>query len=357
MADSFEIISSITGFAPRASTDGSAALVDAARRAEADGVDMLLVGYVSSRPDGWMTASYALANTTSIRVLLAHRPGIMSPALAARMTSTLDVLSGGRISLNVVTGGSALDQMREGDFVSHDERYRRSIEYVDVMRRLWTATEPLDFEGRFYRLTQSFQSVKPLQKPNPPIYMGGASDAAKEFAVAQADVYMSWSEPVDAVKARFDELRRLCREAGRSEPRFSVSMRLIMDENEDEAWRKAERMLPPDVEEKRQRELHREDVGRNRQLMLVRDSLVHDERLWMGLAAATGGQGSSGALVGTPDQVLRSLLRYVEHSGTDALLLTGANGSYEKFPPGFLAELRSRANSLLAARARNGSTR
>lgn len=350
MQRNLEVISSITQYGPTDPADGSKELVNAAQRAETDGVDSLLIGYTASRPDGWAMASFALAGTESIRMLLAHRPGIMSPVLAARMAATVDVLSGGRLSFNIVAGGSIGDQMREGDFLEHDQRYERATEYVSIMKQLWTTEEPINHEGKYYRLLKSLCQLKPLQKPHVPIYMGGASDAASKFALGHADAYMSWSEPVDMVRERFDRVREMFLEAGKTPPRFSVSMRLIIGDTEDNAWAGAEAMLPDDLEERRKRSLHKEDVGRNRQLGLAKDSLVHDERLWMGLAAATGGQGSTGALVGTADQVQDSLVRYVEEAGADTLLLTGPNGEYTPFPDGFLAGLRVKADSVLAAR-------
>jgi alkanesulfonate monooxygenase len=347
MSYPLQVISSLTSHAPKDTLAGPHGLIDAAKHAEADGVDSLLIGYTASTPDGWTMASYALGHTSSIRILLAHRPGIMSPVLAARMAATLDVLSGGRLDLNVVAGGSASDQMREGDFVGHDERYARAIEYVGLLRRLWSETGPVDHEGHYYRIVKAFQVLKPATPGGPAIYMGGASEAATQFAVESADGYMSWSEPVELVRARFAEVRERCRAAGRERPRCSVSMRLILGDTEEEAWGRAEAMLPADVEQRRMRRAHSEDAGRNRQLALVRDSLVHDERLWMGLAAATGGQGSTGALVGTAEQVQRALLRYVVEAGADTLLLTGPDGAYLPFLSGFLADLRAAANDSL----------
>lgn len=348
MSKTFELISSATQFAPKDSNAGSSDLIRAARSAETDGVDSLLVGYTATGADGWILASTILAATTKMRVLLAHRPGVMSPAVAARMAGTLDVVSGGRLSLNIVSGGSATDQMREGDFVEHDARYQRAIEYTTLLKRLWTEDPGLDHEGEYFHLVKSGHRLKPLQTPHPPIFMGGASDAGKAFAVASADTYMSWSEPVGHAAARFDEIRKLCEDAGRPAPGFSMSMRCIFGETEDAAWELAHSMLPSDVDLSSKQRPHREDVGRNRQLGLAEESMVHDERLWMGLTAASGGQGSTGALVGTPEQVESSLLKYVETAGTDKLLLTGPDGAYAEFPAGFVENLKAKANALLA---------
>ncbi|GAA2389763.1 LLM class flavin-dependent oxidoreductase [Dactylosporangium salmoneum] len=350
MTGRLEILSSITRFAPQRSDDGPSALIEAAQAAERAGIDNLLIGYSSQIPDGWSLAGYALAHTSSIRVLLAHRPGVMVPTVAARMAATLDVLSGGRFTLNVITGGSPDDQLREGDLVAHDDRYRRSIEYVDIMRRVWSAGEPLDIDGEFYRFRDTSQRLKPVQAGGPTIYMGGASSGAADFAARQADVYMSWAEPVAMVKARFDEVRARCAELGRPVPRFSVSLRLILGDTEDAAWSAANAMLPPDFEETRRRDRHAEDVGRNRQLGLVEESLVHDERLWLGLSAATHGQGGMGALVGTPEQVKDALLRYVSEAGADALLITAADGYFGELPDGFVDALRTEGDKIVAGR-------
>jgi alkanesulfonate monooxygenase len=321
--------------------------VAAAQCAEREGIDTLLVGYAAAIPDGWIMASRILAATSSIRVLLAHRPGVMSPNAAARLAATLDAVSEGRLSLNIVSGGSPADQVRDGDFVEHDDRYRRASEYVAIMRRLWSEGAPFDHDGEFYRLTGTCLALKPKQPSGIPIFMGGASDAAKRFAVDTVHTYMSWSEPVSEARERFDEIRTRSAAAGREPPRFSMSMRLITAETEEDAWVRAHALAPgvDGVEVPLRR--RREDVGRNRQMRLAEQSLIHDERLWFGITAATKGLGNTGALVGTPDQVLQSLLRYVAEAGTETLLITGPAGIYEQFPTGFVNRLKNAANGVL----------
>lgn len=349
MAQKLELITSITQFAPNHRNADPSRVATAARAAEAAGFDSTLIGYASNRAEGWMIAAQGLGATERLRMLLAHRPGMMSPALAARMASTLDIFSGGRLFLNVVSGGSAADQHREGDYAEHDERYERSIEYLDVMRRCWTEPEAFDFEGRFYKVEGVRHEVRPVQKPYIRLYMGGSSAPAMVLAERHADVFMSWSEPQAAVRERFDAVTQRFAASGRQAPGLSVSMRLIMADTEDAAWARAQAIVSDDdaAAKAAARKLHSEDVGRNRQLQFAKDGLVHDERLWMGIAAATGGLGSTGALVGTPEQVRDSLLGYVR-AGATALLLTGPDGAYEEPPAGFLDDLREAANEVLA---------
>lgn len=349
MSSGIELITSLTQFGPDERNPDPNRLARAAKAAERAGFDNALIGYRSNRPEGWMMAAQALAATSRLKVLLAHRPGLMSPALAARMASTLDVFSGGRIVLNIVTGGSAVDQHREGDYLDHDTRYRRSIEYVDIMRKCWTATEPFDFTGEFYRLESVHHDIRPVQQPYVRLYMGGSSDGAMALAERHADVFMSWSEPLDAVRERFRNIGDRVVKSGRPRPAMSLSMRLILGETEDQAWQTAREIVSDEDAHSKAvgRRFHSEDVGRNRQLAFAQQSIVHDEILWMGIAGLTGGLGSTGALVGTPAQVTDALVRYVE-AGATALLLTGPDGNYGELPAGFLENLRERADAVLA---------
>ena len=149
-------------------------ILEFARVHEDAGFDMVLTGYSSSTPDGFEVAGYAAAHTKKLGYLIAHRPGFVAPTLAARKAATLDQLTGGRIALHVISGGSDVEQERDGDFLDHDGRYRRTDEYMDILRRTWTATEPFDYEGEFYRLEGRQQpgSLPPASPPAPVLPVG-----------------------------------------------------------------------------------------------------------------------------------------------------------------------------------------
>ena len=116
------------------------------------------------------------------------------------MAATLDHLTGGgRIAIHFITGGDEADQRREGDFVPHDARYRRTGEVMAVARRIWSEDAPFDFEGEFFRYEAAFSSVKPVTPGGIPLFFGGASPPAIEVGAAQADVYAFWGEPREAV--------------------------------------------------------------------------------------------------------------------------------------------------------------
>ena len=147
--------------------------------------------------------------TQRLKFLLAHRPGFVSPTLAARKLATLDHFSQGKVAVHIITGSSDAEQHRDGDWLDHDTRYRRTDEYLDIMRQVWTSAEPFDYEGEFYRVKNAFSNVKPQQKPHMPIYFGGASGAAVAVGAKYSDVYAMWEEPLAAIRQRISLHRKV----------------------------------------------------------------------------------------------------------------------------------------------------
>ncbi len=324
-------------------------LVEISRAHEDAGFDRVLVGYGAVGPEGWAVAASVLHNTDHLKVLVAHRPGFVQPVLLARKAATLDHLTGGgRIGIHFITGGDEQDQRREGDFVPHDARYRRTGEVMSIVRRIWEEASPFDFDGEFFRYEGAFSSVKPVTPDSIPLFFAGASPAAIEVGAAQADVYAFWGEPRAAVAERMDAINRVAEGVGRT-MRYSISLRPIIADTEDEAWEKAEWIAEQTAERielakermaGRRQEYQGLGGGRNTMLSVDRDTggttsvgrkrliemsserEVHDERLWMKVANLTGAAGNSTALVGTPEQVAESMLRYYD-LGITTLLLKG----------------------------------
>ena len=313
------------------------------------GFDRVLVGYGAVAPEGWAVASAVLSNTKHLKVLVAHRPGFVQPVVLARMAATLDHLTGGgRIAIHFITGGDEADQRREGDFVPHDARYRRTRETMSIVRRLWSEDAPFDFEGEFYRYENAFSSVKPVASGSIPLYFAGASAPAIDVGAAEADVYAFWGEPREQVTARMKTINDAAAKVGRR-LRFSLSLRPIIADTEEEAWEKAEWIAEETaarIELAKERMAGHRDtyqglggqqnatfsvdrdtggttsVGRKRLIAMSADKDVYDERLWMKVANLTGAAGNSTALVGTPEQVAESMLRYYD-VGITTLLLKG----------------------------------
>jgi alkanesulfonate monooxygenase len=296
---------------------------DFARAHEQADFDKVLVGYTATAADGFVVATYASAHTERLGYLIAHRPGFVAPPLAARKAASLDHFSNGRVALHIITGGSDTDQHKDGDWLDHDTRYRRTDEYLTLLRRVWTEDRPFDHTGEFYRLAGAFSEIKPVQTPHIPLYFGGASEAAHRIGARHCDVYMLWGEPLAAIRARIAEVRAVAARVGR-EPRFSVSLRPIIAATEAQAWERARAIL----DRVRAKQVDRatlpppQAVGAQRLVDFAQKQEVYDKRLWTPIAAASGGQGNTTALVGTPEQVAESLLDYYA-LGVTTILIRG----------------------------------
>jgi alkanesulfonate monooxygenase len=281
------------------------------------------IGMIGVKPEG---ADGAAAHTERLSYLIAHRPGFAAPTLIARKAATLDHVTGGRVALHIITGGSDAEQTRDGDWLDHDTRYRRTDEYLEVLRRVWTAEAPFDYAGEFYRVARAHSEVKPLQRPGIPLYFGGASGAAAVVAAKHCDVYALWGEPLAAVKQRIADIHAQAARFGRR-PRISVSLRPIIAPTEAQAWERAQRILARVVDAcpvvvGEGAGLRPQAVGARRLVEFAREAEIHDKRLWTPIAAAMGGAGNTTALVGTPEQVAESLLDYCD-LGVTTLLIRG----------------------------------
>lgn len=287
--------------------------------------DRVLIGYGSSGPDGWSVASYAASVTDRLSMLIAHRPGFVAPTLAARKAATLDHFTGGRIAMHIITGGSDAEQQRDGDWLDHDARYRRTDEYLSIVRRVWTSDQPFDHEGEFYHYKNAFSEVKPLQRPHLPIYFGGASGVAVTVGAKHGDVYALWGEPLAATKERMEEVRAAAEPFGRT-VRFSVSTRPILGATEEQAWQRARDILGRIQAVRGGAKVatiaRPQAVGSQRLLSFAAESELHDRCLWTPIAAAVGAAGNTTALVGTPETVAQALLDYYD-IGVTTLLIRG----------------------------------
>src|SRR6185312_9916122 len=288
---------------------------DFAQAAEAGGFDRVLVGYFADGPDGFLIASAAAQHTERLGFLVAHRPGFVAPPLAARKFATLDQITGGRVAMHVITGAEDADMLRDGDVSTKEERYARTDEYVEILKRIWTEPGPtVDHEGRFYRIKGASTAIRCLQQPRIPIFFGGASEAAIAVSARHADVYALWGETHDQVREITARLRAEAAKHGRT-VRFSLSFRPILAATEDEAWARAERIKQRIAELRAKAGLgERKPVneGSKRLLAAAAQGERRDKRLWFGVALLTGASGNSSALVGTPEQVAEALCEYYD---------------------------------------------
>jgi alkanesulfonate monooxygenase len=208
---------------------------------ERSGFDLVLIPHSSSMVDGFIVADQVLSSTERLGVLLAHRPGFVAPTQVARKYATIDAFHPGRIAMHVITGGDDADQARDGDFTEKTARYRRSGEFLQVVKQEWSSTDHFDHEGEFYRVKDAWSTVRP-DSGQIPIYFGGASADAVRVGSEHADVYAIWGEPLDGFRERTAQIQAAAAEHGRS-LRFSVSLRPIVADTEEQAWAKGRDIL------------------------------------------------------------------------------------------------------------------
>ncbi|WP_192034264.1 FMNH2-dependent alkanesulfonate monooxygenase (plasmid) [Pantoea agglomerans] len=273
----------------------------------------VLIPTGKSCEDSWLVASALAPITKKLRYLVAVRPGLQPPSLAARMAATLDRLSGGRLLINVVTGGDPVENKGDGIFLSHEERYQVTREFLEVYSRLLKG-EKVDFSGDHIRVEGAEILFPPVQENGPPLYFGGSSDAAIDVAANQIDTYLTWGEPVEQVAEKLAVVRQRAQESGRSLS-YGIRLHVIVRETEEEAWAAADRLISHLDEETiaaAQKIFARMDsAGQARMSALhqgSRDSLRIGPNLWAGVGLVRGGAGT--ALVGSPQQVADRIREY-----------------------------------------------
>lgn len=355
-------------------------LIEVARTAERAGFTFALIPTGGTCLDAWVVGSALISATERFKPLVAVRPGLIAPVLAARMASTLDVLSGGRLLLNVVTGSTANDLKIMGDPLAeqHDRRYDRTKEFLKILKSLWAngegardggyfavqdpyeGIEPLRYRGDFYELDSGISYPHVVQKPHPPLYFGGSSSAGKQVAAELADVHLMWAEPVEWIKEQIAEMAtigaKLKEEQGIDRKlRYGIRAQILVRDDEEAAWEEAWSIIsktePEALEQAKRRFGQSEATNQRRQNELLRrsenDRYLLGPNLWAGLGTVRSG--GSLMIVGTPDQVSERIAEYVD-AGVSSFILSG-------FPHLEEAEIAGRkllplVRSKLAARAR-----
>ncbi|GII82635.1 alkanesulfonate monooxygenase [Sphaerisporangium siamense] len=298
-------------------------LTQIARAAEQLGFEGALTPTGSWCEDAWLTTAMIARETERLRFLVAFRPGVVSPTLAAQMAATFQRYAPGRLLLNVVTGGESHEQRAYGDWLDKDARYARTGEFLSIVRALWQG-ETVTAKGEHIQVEEA--RLARLPDPVPPIYFGGSSPAAGEVAARHSDVYLTWGEPPAAVERKLDWMRGLAAAAGRT-PRFGIRLHVITRDTAAEAWAEARRLLDgfsPEAVRAVQAGLARsESEGQRRMLALHGGGTTDLEvspNLWAGIGLVRGGAGT--ALVGSHAEVAERILEY-HRLGIDEFILSG----------------------------------
>ncbi|WAK02386.1 FMNH2-dependent alkanesulfonate monooxygenase [Methylobacter sp. YRD-M1] len=304
-------------------------LTQIARAADELGYEGVLIPTGRTCEDAWIVASSLVSATNRLKFLVALRPGVLSPAAAARMTSTLDRFSDGRLLLNVVVGGDATELAGDGIFQSHDDRYEHAEEFLHIWRELLEGRK-VDFQGKHTRIEGGRLLFPSVQKPHPPLYFGGSSPAAHQFAANEMDAYLSWGEPPAQVAEKIADVREKAAKNGRT-LKFGLRLHVIVRETDDEAWAAAEDLIKyvdDDAVAKAQQAFKRSDSeGQRRMAELTqwggsrtREALEVSPNLWAGVGLVRGGAGT--ALVGSPETVAARIKEYAD-LGIDNFVLSG----------------------------------
>src|SRR5271168_895106 len=313
------------GSGEQARTVNHAYLKQIAQAADELGFVGVLLPTGRSCEDAWVVASTLVPVTTKLKFLVAIRPGIISPTAAARMAATFDRLSDGRLLINVVTGGDPDEAIGDGVFLSHDERYEVTEEFLQVWREA-VAGRAISLHGKHIRVENAKVLYPSVQKPHPPLYFGGSSKVAYGLAARQVDVYLTWGEPPQAVEEKISAVRRLAEEQGRS-LKFGIRLHVIVRETEQEAWDAANdliRYVDDDTIARAQKTFARFDSEGQRRMAELhrggRENLEVSPNLWAGVGLVRGGAGT--ALVGDPATVTRRMQEYAD-LGIDTFILSG----------------------------------
>lgn len=307
-------------------------LTQLAQAAEANGFESVLVPTGQWCGDAWTTAAALIARTTRLKFLIAFRPGLVATPLLAQQAQSLQDLSGGRINLNVVVGGEDHEQRAFGDYTTKAQRYRRADEALSLAKHLWTSPEPISVAGEFEKVEGAASAFQPEIVPG--IFFGGSSEEGIEVAAKHADVYLTWGELPEDVKAKVDYVASRAAEQGR-ELEFGLRVHVVARPTEQAAWDEAQRLLdaidPEDVARIQEGLARSQSEGQRRQSQLhqrggsfTRETKARDleiaPNLWAGIGLIRGGAGT--ALVGSYEQTAERLAEY-RAAGIKHFVLSG----------------------------------
>ena len=301
--------------------------------ADSLGYEGVLIPTGRSCEDPWVVASSLIPVTKRLKFLVAVRPGLHQPSLAARMAASFDRLSGGRLLINLVTGGDRAELEGDGVFLDHAQRYEQSAEFIRIWREILERSHEggtLDYEGEHLSVKGAKLLFPPLQKPYPPVYFGGSSEAAHDLAAEQVDAYLTWGEPPAEVAKKIADVREKAARHGRS-VKFGIRLHVIVRETEDEAWADADRLISRLKDEtvvQAQAAFARMDSEGQRRMAALhaggsrrtRAELEISPNLWAGVGLVRGGAGT--ALVGAAQTVADRIKEYAD-LGIDTFVLSG----------------------------------
>ena len=288
-----------------------------ALRAEAIGWDLTLIAELNLNDikgpeadclEAWTTAAALAPLTKQLELMTAVRPNFRLPALVAKETATIDHISGGRFTLNVVSAWWEAESLQYGGtWVAHDERYARTAEFLAVLKGMWTNDE-FSLEGRYYTIRNARLAPKPVQRPWPVLYAGGESPAAKDLIARECDAYLMHGDPPERIAAKVGDMQSLRDANGLAPMVYGVAGYVVCRATETAAQREIERIT--DVRQNAAGYANYEQWLANTQL---------EQRVSLEDYSVSN-RGLKAGLTGTPEQIA-DRIRAFEQAGVDLLLL------------------------------------
>jgi alkanesulfonate monooxygenase len=313
------------------------AILKYARIQEDAGFDRVLIANSAVLPDSFGIANFVAANTTKLKLMIAHRPGFIAPTMAARMFATVDQLSGGRAAVHIIAGANDAELRADGDYLTKEERYQRCREYVNIMKSTWSAQAPVSHNGKYYKYEKSLAEVKPVNGKSIPIFWGGSSDTAVSVGTEVADIYALTGDTLAGTTEMLGKIRQGCAAANRQVD-VLMTIVLILGDTEEAAWKKADTVLQKVIENTERKKRERAETEKTpsafgekapvattfqRVLQNAQAGDRVDKCFWTALTKATNAQqGNVSTLVGTAEQVADALMDYYD-LGVSRFLIRG----------------------------------
>ncbi len=310
---------------PAAQIDPSPELIErVVKAAEQAGFAYLLVPVGTACWEAWITAAVMAAKSSSIKMLVAARPGYITPFLMAKMISTFDRLTGGRICVNLIAGQSEAETLGEGVTLGKEDRYALMEDDVRILKALWAASGRVDIEGQFHTLRGAVLHPKPIQQPHPRFYLGGGSSQAWDISAEHADVHLFWGDTYERIESNIAEIRRRAALHGRGDSiEFGMRLQIVCREREEDAWDAATELVRG-VTQRRTEQVHARYSGSEANRRVQELARTHGDfieaNLWTGITRARPGAGI--AIVGNPTQCAAVLQRYID-LGCTSFCLSG----------------------------------
>ena len=281
-------------------------------------MEYCLVPVLATCWDAWIATSMVSALTERMTMLVAARPGLIAPTLQAKMISTFDQMSGGRLAINLIAGGGAAEMAADGVFFDHDARYEVIDEAVQLMKASWAAEGPLDWQGEHYRVEGALVRPRPFQQPHPPFYIGGISPAAIATGAKHADVYMLWGNTPEQIAVDIATVRKEAAKYGKQDSlRFCMRLQVLVRHSGAEAAREAEGLIATATENARRSRLtgvgsesHADGRMREFARTTAENNFWIRPNLWAGLTTVRHGAGVM--MVGSPEEVASLIQEYID---------------------------------------------